>query len=344
MAMTAPQGEPTEQSLLGDLAHEIGAAKIGHHFNKNEAPECDDLEMDKHTDLYLQDFLKYWAYPCNSMVEGRVAIPEVHSACFGTPDAWQYHQDTRKLIVWDFKYGMRLVEEFENRQGITYAVGLHTLLTQTMGLPAPNEIEIRIVQPRGFHKEGPIRSWTFSGARLAGYANELAQGAERALSADAKLHTGAHCRDCDARFQCPAAISAGVAMFEMTMGAEPADMTPESMAFLLTTVRRAADALAYLDTGLSAQIEARAKKGQGFPGWYVEGGSGAMKWTKTPEEIKALGAMMGVELLKAPEPMTPTQAVAAGIPKELIEQYSTRPKTAAKLKPVSILDARKAFS
>src|SRR5260221_5284756 len=55
--------------------------------------------------------------------EDPVAIPDVHSACQGTPDYWRVIMEPflRLLKIIDYKYGHRYVEVFECYQVIAYA-------------------------------------------------------------------------------------------------------------------------------------------------------------------------------------------------------------------------------
>jgi hypothetical protein len=105
------------------------------------------------------------------IVERRVNIPRVHpSANWGTPDvrAWVgfLAAQERFLHIWDYKHGHKHVEVFENKQLIDYAAGCLTEANEhatANGVDAWPEdritVVLRVVQPRSYHRDGPIREW-----------------------------------------------------------------------------------------------------------------------------------------------------------------------------------------
>lgn len=71
-------------------------------------------------------------------------------------------------------------------------------------------------------------------------------------------------------------------------------------------------------------------------GWMLEQGFGREAWTVTPEEVFALGDMMGVDLRKKPEAITPAQARKLGLDEDVSKAYSKRPPGEVKLVPATI--------
>ena len=191
-------------------------------------------------------------------------------------------------------------------------------------------VRIRIAQPRAFHRDGTIREWVISGAELRNYFNVLSNNAATALGPDAEIKTGEHCRYCSARHACPAALKAGLTMYETAMAPTPVELTPEAIGVQLSIIKRAKAQLEYLESGFEARLTSTIRSGQAVPGWSLRDGRGREKWAKPVSEVIALGEMMGIPLAK-PTAVTPKQARDAGIDGALVEAYSERPNTGLKL-------------
>jgi hypothetical protein len=95
-------------------------------------------------------------------------------------------------------------------------------------------------------------------------------------------------------------------------------------------------------TGLEEMAASEIKAGKVVPGFALESTSGRVGWTKPIEEVIALGQMMGVDISK-PGACTPTQAIKAGLPEDLVGSYSERKVGGLKLVSSSSAGARRAF-
>ena len=87
---------------------------------------------------------------------------------------------------------------------------------------------------------------------------------------------------------------------------------------------------------------ARIKQGAAIPGWMAQQGQGREKWAMPLPEVIALGQMMGVDISK-PGAVTPKQAIKAGLPAELVKQYSETPFGEIKLVPDTVSASRRIF-
>src|ERR1700761_7530512 len=87
--------------------------------------------------------------------------------CFGTPDFFKY--DTKGggadgtypvFDIVDYKYGHRAVDPFENFQLMSYLLGVVEQLNKSpQRISEGTEVRFKIVQPRAYHREGPVREW-----------------------------------------------------------------------------------------------------------------------------------------------------------------------------------------
>ena len=270
------------------------------------------------------------------VIEKRVQIKRVHeSANWGTPDyyAWTVLGDgRRKLIVWDFKYGHGIVEAFENWQLIDYVAGILGE-AEVNGLQDQNtNVDMRVIQPRAFHRDGPVRSWLTVAADLRGHINRLSMAADDAMSVTptASPHPVA-CENCRGRHACEALQRAAYFAADYGQQGSAVDLTPHALGLELRALTRAHALLEARMSGLQAQATSTIAAGKLVPFWNLESKPGNLKWTKPTAEILALGQMMGLDLAKPVDVITPAQAKKAGLPDALCNTYAIRPTGSPKL-------------
>ena len=85
------------------------------------------------------------------------------------------------------------------------------------------------------------------------------------------------------------------------------------------------------------------RRGMRVPHWTLSPGQSREKWVKGDAEVILLGKMLGIDLAKPVEAITPAQAKAKGATAEVIAAYSFRPPAALKLTLDDGADARKVF-
>ena len=263
-------------------------------------------------------------------IEETVYAPRIHAESEGTADTWCFDQSTGTIYIWDFKYGYGIVEVFGNWQLINYALGIIDLVADLDPNPL---ISMRIVQPRPYHKDGPVREWRTTAHKLRKYADQLRVAAIEALGPDPTVTSGSHCQYCSARASCPAAHKAAMSAIDHTMQAGVDKLPPDAMASELQVLRRTAEAIKYRLTGLEAEAMSQIKNGEAIPGWALDVGLGNAVWTRPAEEVFALGDMIGKDLRKVAAPITPAQAKKAGVDKATIDAFSIREGGALKLVP-----------
>jgi hypothetical protein len=276
-------------------------------------------------------------------VEYRLGAGGIHPENWGTPDLMLWFPKSKVLHVLDYKFGHGWVEVFENWQLMDYAA-LAGADLEIDGLAEQSVmVTMTVAQPRSYHPDGPIRSWTVRMADLRAYWNTLSMAAEEAVSASPATRVSAECRNCKARHACPALQAEGLAQVDRSRAAVPFDLPPLALGIELADIRQAIKALEARETGLAGQAEALLKSGQAVPFWQLESKPGTLTWTVPDAEVLALGDMLGVVLAKAAAPITPTQAKAKGFDAGMLEIYAARPPTAPKLVARKDETARKIF-
>lgn len=331
LSMMYPQ-EDTDESREGELVHQLGADMLnairtgGYYTSAEVSPE-----IAEGVELYVQDVASVmrtrgvFSNP-HLGIEQRVVIPRIHADCFGTPDCFIYDQASHHLTVWDLKFGYGVVEAYENWQCIAYIAGLMDLFGINGATDQLLTVDIRIVQPRAFHRDGPIRSWVTNGGDLRTHINILRNNAEESFTQLATLRTGSHCRYCPLRFDCPAAFAAGVQLYEAAMKPDTTNATPERLGYQLTVVRRALEQLQWLESGIEAQVKSLLQSGKSIPGWGLEPTYGRQKWSLPVDVVIATGAMAGVDLA-VPTACTPKQAIKKGMDESVVKSISETPQS-----------------
>lgn len=293
-------------------------------------------EMCEGAEMYAEDVL---SYPGVLSVETPVSCATLHPHSWGTPDAWKW--ELRLLRLWDFKFGHTLIDAFENWQLLCYAAAI---LATVNGLDDQTiEVEFRIVQPRAFHIEGPIRVWRARASDLRGYFNILRYAFAEAMKPDAAAKPGPHCKYCSGAPICTALQREAYRITDATFAAQPFDMPPGALGVELRIFEDALTMLNARVEGLREQALAMLKRGDSVPFYAVEFGKGRERWAKPSREVVALGELMGVNLAKPPEVITPNQARKAGVPAAVVAAYVETPTGSQKLVRDDGTKARKIF-
>jgi hypothetical protein len=326
----------------GNEAHALAAACLKDAAG-GIAPTLDESEMHQAVRMYVDDVhrimkaTRVFGGPYLG-IEEKIDCERISPLCHGTTDCFVFDPNSGTLYVWDFKYGHGIVEVFENWQLIAYTAGILDLL----GVVDDRSVRVimRIVQPRAYSSEGPIREWVVPQASdLRGYINRLHTAAEQALSPDAKCITGDQCRYCSARGGCDAALRAGMRLLEEITDPKYNELNPESLGAYLDLLKRAKEHVKYLTTAIEEIAVSTIRSGSPVPGWSMENIMGSLEWTQDAESVIGVAELLGFDV-KKPGVLTPTQAAAIGFP---IDGFAKR-ETAIKLKQTNNQQARKIFS
>jgi len=275
-----------------------------------------------------------------AVLETPVACPDIHPECWGTPDAYRYTPGV--LDVYDLKYGHRPVDPFQNDQLVCYASGILRAASVDGLADQHTRVNFHIVQPRAYHRDGPVRTWSCMASDLRPLINILSGAAH---APDDMLQVSAGCQDCDGRHACAALQYTTLTHADVVLvGGLPVELSPAHAALELRLLHRAAERIAARVTGLEEQVTALLKGGAPVPGYRLEAGSGRERWSVPAPQVIALGSMLGVDLAKPPAAITPGQARKAGMPDAVVASCAERPRGAAKLVPDDGSLARRTFS
>lgn len=187
-----PYEPPGEAAALGTMLHELSEKIL-------RGEEIDDPDLDPEHMQLAQSYADYVNgisdNPRKKLIEVNVddGLKSLHQALGGTADAVIVEGD--HLHVIDAKFGRVLVEAKDNKQLLTYALGV----MRQFNAPASIQCTMHIFQPRAGHSK-----WTVSGVDLISHGLELKKAADLALSPDAPTNPSPDaCKYCKAKTICP---------------------------------------------------------------------------------------------------------------------------------------------
>jgi len=346
-----PEDEDTQAARDGRAAHWLAEQALTTHWESDEDyPTIPDAKQDDagtSIDQSMRDaaamYVNDIAYAVRNSpenysleVEWRLdAIRRINDTCFGTLDACMI--TASKLILWDFKYGYAEVSPVWNWQMLCYLAGVLEALDINGHQDQTLQVEFRIVQPRCFTGAGPIRSFAFTASDARARFNQLRSSAERALSGDPTVIPGSHCKNCSARHGCPGLRKETYFAADYVTEAIPERLSAEGLAFELALLNRCFKAMKSRKEAIETEAASRIGSGEFIPGYVTEAAVGNRKWKKSLEEVLGYGAMLGVNLLEDPAPVTPAEAARRlkpkGVTQEMLDSFVERPSLPPKLKP-----------
>lgn len=285
-------------------------------------------EMHEACDVYF-DAIRGWGVP-SAFFEYTVRCPRIHAMCGGTMDVGAWNPQTRTIYIGDLKFGYRFVDVWENVQLICYYTGLEAAL----GLESDLDtwVEFLIVQPRSYHKDGPVHRWRVRAYELRALVNILHMAAEDALSDSPKCKVNPGCMRCEGRVRCETARQAGLAVTNASFDAMPHNLPFAAAEQELRVLRASRDIVDARITALEQQVAHGIKSGQSSRFFELTQPMGRKVWKEGSEaQIHNLSMLYGIPLTKETL-ITPTQAEKK-IPPSIVAALSHRQPGALKLTP-----------
>jgi hypothetical protein len=346
-----PETEEGESSAEGVAAHWVLAERLTGvtHTVGEIAPNSVVVSeamvegaQDAYDDIALT-LAPYGLHPSQGRIEQAVAISRVHPQCWGTPDyafVVALANGQYLVIVYDYKFGHGIVEVFENDQLIDYGIGVADLYQ----LPeAQTTFLFKIVQPRAYHRHGPIRDWKVRAVDLRALVNIHSNAAHEALGPNPLARTGAECKHCRARHACPTLQRSAYNAVDIARGTSPLEMDLVSLGLELRTLKFAQKLLNARVSGLEQQAIGRFVNGERVPGFDLERSAGRLVWNRPPAEVRAVADAMRVDVVKSVDLLTPKQAIAKGLGPALVRAMAEQRQGEKKLVIDDNSNTRKVF-
>lgn len=296
----------------GVAAHWVVEQVVQHNMTTDElidrqAPN--DVYIDGEMIEYLTPYLQEAKHP-NSEIEKDVSFIIGNVAIKARTDC--AHTSGNLTTISDLKYGWRIVDP-DNWTMKAYAIGAN--ITNFVNTT------LKIFQPRPYHKDGFIRSITFTSEEMEGLYNELQFKLKQSL-AENKLKTGPHCTNCKKQKICPAARMAGYNTVDVSTDLYVDDIPDEELSLTLDELRRASEHIKNLLESYEEEAFARVRNGRVIPNYFTQLTGSRMTWKEnvTPEFIKAI---TGDDKLVKEQLLTPLQTQKLGVNVDAFTYYKS---------------------
>jgi hypothetical protein len=232
------------------------------------------------------------------------------------------------LHVDDLKYGMMIVEPFQNTQLLIYAAAVWAITPDR-----PHTIQLGIYQPRAFHPAGIYRTWVVSADELVQWANWIISRGKLALDPNSVATPGDHCRNgrCRAASTCTAIAHTIYAQQHLVTSPVQQTMTGEELSKELTFLHRLERLLKARKSAVETEAETRIKtKAEFVPGWQLQQRFGNRKLKVPPMVAEALTGVPATEQKER----TPAAMERDGAPIDVMKTLTETPSIGFKLKPL----------
>lgn len=312
-----PEDEESEPAREGTAAGEYLARKL----------HGKDIPAQASNGFYFTDEMGFYLNPLAASIKGEA---ESDISCEQRID-WQSRSGAwiagsydisftrgRRLYIDDLKFGWGIVEVKDNWQLLGYAIG--ECIRRGV---APEEVVLRIHQPRPHHEDGSTREWVLPYSELLSYKERIDARLEQLVAGVRDLQTGKQCKYCPAAGEaCPAFNRLFYRSLEVSTDFVQDAITEEELSRQLDQVARATDVLKIKQDSLTQLAGSRIRAGKVIPGWITEERYGDRKW-KDFVDPNVIETLTGKNITKT-EMLSPAQAEKVGIPKEFIKDLVDR--------------------
>lgn len=300
-------------------------------------------EMLDGAELY-QDAVRRVLAPEDMRIEKHMRAPSIHAEAMGDADVWGVAPNTGVIHVFEYKYGHRFVDEFENWQGVGYLISAFDSIPLSYREEQSQLVEFTVVQPRYFGPRPQVRTWRTSMVALRGMRNQLAHAAEVAQKPDAPTRVGDYCRICPARHVCVTLQTGATAEAEYAGEATPFALDVHQASTELRLLQKAKAIIEAREDGLEIEITAALTRGERSAHFQLSRSTPREAWESSKvDSVLGMAELLGVSVTKPPALITPNQAKKAGLPAGLVDNATFRPPGELKLAPIDTNAARKAF-
>lgn len=330
--------EPSQSRLEGRACHEVAQKLFKNEpFSDLVGSLSKDgiVITDELFDAAREYFNEVWGY-CNT--HGRLHDLHVEETCpvpgygdwYCIPDAWVVAtvEGKKVLRVYDAKFGHRIVDPFENWQLLIEAFSI----CEQFQTP-PDIIELVIVQPRGFTSDGTVRKWALTYDEMCAYRQQVNETMPRVLDTTPTCTPGPHCLDCSARAHCDTLKQQSYAGVDYVQSLQTHNLSGHALGVELRLLQRAQEMIKMRLSGLEEQALHEIKQGQHVTFYSAKTTYGRKRWKKDipVDQVIMMGDLLGQNLKKDVELISPSQCTKLGLDSSVISAYSETPVTGVKL-------------
>lgn len=241
----------------------------------------------------------------------------------GRADSVSYVEAQKHLDIGDLKYGWSIVEPEDNWTLISHALGW---IQQNPDKPVES-ITFTIYQPRPYHPEGRVRSWTIETKELDALWDRIAT---TLTDPSDMLQTSPQCTNCPALATCPAARRAQMNGIEASEQAFNDELDNDELSFQIDQVSRAIEVLKQQEKAYKDLAQHKIRQGEIVNNYALNQDLANTSWLScmTPEFLQNL---TGKDLVGKKVLVTPNQAIKKGVSKEVVAIMTERRVKGVKL-------------
>jgi len=350
----------TEDTKEGEASHWVVATVLTSYITGDGLVLASDLtgeeapngviitqEMIENAQVCIDDVLdvcQEFGLLAELHIEDVLTVHSIHSQLEGRPDIWVFDKNRSVLYVWDYKYGHKSIpaDSYQNKCYVKGAL-------EIINLPDDHvKVDMRVIQPRSYNDEGPIKSYTCKASDLRADFNKLEIKAHEACSSSPNTTSGNHCQYCPGRHACKSAGLSAMSALDYTLQAVPQVLSGEGLSFELTILKRGLKAMEHRLKGLETDALSRVTKGELVPGYGTKEGKGIRKFAGKVEDVIEYGDLVGIDLrapLKTISPFELEKRVKkTAFDMKLLDGFIQQDSTGIKLVVKDESDVIKAFT
>lgn len=329
--LTLHETDEPDYRAEGTAAHEVVAQCLLHVMDAWEWVGAAALngvvctaEMADAVQVMLDVVRPIMARATQSGVEEKLHRPDLHALAFGTADVWCYVEEEQLLDLTDYKHGVGVsVDVIENPQVRYYG----RLLVDRF--PGVRRVRYTIVQPRGFHHDGIVRTWEESAESLCLWADTELLPAMRDAEMSGDLDPGEWCRFCPAKLICP--VLTGV--FGAAAKADPKELVNMGAEALGRQYQQVQGVRFYI-RALEEEIEAALNRGERIPGAKIVAKKADRVWKDGAEMVAK--TQLGDDAYSKPSLLSPARVEKLSpLAKGIVASWAYVPLTGTTLAPDS---------
>ena len=267
-------------------------------------------------------------------------VSEQGTRIYGRYDLGGGQASTKTLRMFDYKYGYSVIEPEQNYQLLGGTAGMLQELTRDQF----DWVEMIVIQPRAHHPKGPVRKWTISINEFWDHYAWMMRRADEVKRGNQPFVPGPWCKYCKKQHGCSALRAAGLQVVDQVEQGFFEELDADALSFERQIVNRNLKTLKEYSKALDMQIVQRLRKGEYIPKLMAEPQYGRDVWIE-PEVLKTFEAIMPELKLHKDVPLTPKQAIEAGLPEKLVLTLIKTPMTGYGLvEKDQVEEARKVFN
>jgi hypothetical protein len=333
LSAEAGPGESSVYAIEGTQAHSLGEYCLEHNFDPLKA-RVDEKKINATQDMrravkVYTDYVTEASADKGLELEQRVSTMFDDVKVYGTADA-AIIEDWGTLEIVDYKHGSgKVVEVEDNPQLILYAL----MSAEKYEDRDVSDVKITIVQPRAPHKDGPVRSATYTLEELAEWRERFAEAVKTAEENSDLFVPGPHCHWCRGATQCPTIKRKADELAKIEFE-ELDTLEADEIKHFLDLEK----AVNYFFKELKEHAAAKMDSGElRVDGYRAVQGYGHRKWTDVDAVIKQMkGKKFKASEMYEKKLISPQKAIKLfGEPyREWIEDRSTRNKTTVRIEPI----------